>query len=411
MQRRFSREGTKPVFTQPPKPRSAAVFYDSQPRRFLFDLRDTTEQAHFAPWPAAKTASLVDVLREGAAEKLKSFLSAEKERIERVFIGRGATEADKAARLKVIPLPSIGHEHADHAIRRVLVEVPDNCPLAPEDIRWAFSGLVAASDSQTGEVLSLLVPAQDEDMLWYFGTTSGHRVWRTVTPAVLPQEAARRRIDPDRIKDRTEQKDAAERNREEARAAAAVAQALRHAPVDTEIVKAHVQREPFDRKGARAEAFADGTRFAKERLWHVEITLTKPTRGPLVIGDGRYLGLGLLAPVRERRAIFSFALGGGKAVPGQEGLIANAARRAVMARVQERLRRGEPLPTFFSGHEADGAPNRSGHHAHLFYAVDLVGQPARLLILAPHIVEHRKAEANDERNLRLLGDALEDFSF
>lgn len=50
-------------------------------------------------------------------------------------------------------------------------------------------------------------------------------------------------------------------------------------------------------RGTRAEVFSDGTRFEKEGLWHVEIRFDRALEGPLTIGDGRFLGLGLLAPV------------------------------------------------------------------------------------------------------------------
>ena len=60
-----------------------------------------------------------------------------------------------------------------------------------------------------------------------------------------------------------------------------------------------VQREPFEVGGERVEEFAPGTRFPKERLWHVEITFTEPISGPLVIGDGRFLGLGAMAAARR----------------------------------------------------------------------------------------------------------------
>ena len=48
-----------------------------------------------------------------------------------MFIGRNATEADKASRLRITPLPSIGHPHAESSIRRVLVEIllPDGPPI------------------------------------------------------------------------------------------------------------------------------------------------------------------------------------------------------------------------------------------------------------------------------------------
>ena len=62
-----------------------------------------------------------------------------------------------------------------------------------------------------------------------------------------------------------------------------------------------VQREPFEANGERAETFAEGKRFSKHRLWHVEIEFHEGIPGPLVIGDGRFLGLGIMAPVPGRQ--------------------------------------------------------------------------------------------------------------
>jgi hypothetical protein len=47
-----------------------------------------------------------------------------------------------------------------------------------------------------------------------------------------------------------------------------VRQALRHAGIVAPAQTIRVQREPFESRGQRAETFASGTRFAKERLWH-----------------------------------------------------------------------------------------------------------------------------------------------
>ena len=54
------------------------------------------------------------------------------------------------------------------------------------------------------------------------------------------------------------------------------------------------KREPLDRQGSRAEQFAWGTRFAKEALWHASITFAERVKGPLLLGDGRFVGLGLM---------------------------------------------------------------------------------------------------------------------
>jgi len=41
------------------------------------------------------------------------------ELIERYLIGRNAGEQDKSSRVRIVPIPSVGHEHVDMSIRRV----------------------------------------------------------------------------------------------------------------------------------------------------------------------------------------------------------------------------------------------------------------------------------------------------
>jgi CRISPR-associated protein Csb2 len=384
------------------------VPYDSPPVRLLFELRD--RKGDFFPWPFTDVVRLVEIVRNGAAEVLPDQRAC----IDRVFGRcRDATEADKASRIRILPLPSIGHVHAERSIRRLLVEVPPDCPLHPRDVAWAFTAWTP-HDPDTGEfsgwqLVEIGADAGDryKRMPRHYGIGDDlFRRWRTVTPAALPECAARRRIDPARR--REEAKGGAERAAEEQRAAAAVRDALRHAGVATPVESIRVQREPFEAKGARAEDFASGTRFSSFRLWHVEIAFAAPRPGPVVIGDGRYLGLGLMAPVNAPVALHAFAIPAFTA-ENSAALLAQALRRAVMVRVRDVLKKrpDEGLPLFFCGHEPDGAPARAKHE-HLFFAVE-PGPSARLLILAPHIVGHRPATAGEVGNLRTLDAALSGF--
>jgi CRISPR-associated protein Csb2 len=193
---------------------------------------------------------------------------------------------------------------------------------------------------------------------------------------------------------------------EETRAISAVVTALRHACVQVPATTIQVQREPFERKGTRAERFADGTRFKKERLWHVEIELAEAIGGPLVIGDGRFLGLGVMAPVSRCEPVLAFRIQGGLA-PGADPVgLARALRRAVLARVQAKSG-NRPLSLFFTGHTSEGRPaagDRSSHVA--FHAV----APDQLLVLSPHLLDHRPAEPSEARHLEMLDAALSHFS-
>ncbi len=290
----------KVVFRQAPRPTFRPVAYDSSPCRSVYELRLPSTQSSFAPWPLSETSKLVVCLRDGAIERLKTALPDRHAEIDRVLVGRkpdGTNAGSTGERVRIVPLPSIGHSHADHAIRRVFVEVPAGCPLRSDDVDWAFSGLEPV-DLETGEVYpSVLTPTSDDGMLRHYGIGEAvaARTWRTTTPAALPE--GRRRIEPTRKM--AEAKGGSERVAEQRRAAGAVIQALRHAEIRADAEAIRVQREPFDRNGERVEAFAVGTRFPKERLWHVEVTFAEPISGPLIIGDGRFLGLGLMAPWRS----------------------------------------------------------------------------------------------------------------
>lgn len=374
---------TGQLFKQPPKPRFRQVAYDCPPTFLLFDLKGPD-----APWPQSEIAALAERIRDCAAHRLQQALPDQADRIEKVFVGKQSTEADKAARIRILPLPSIGHAHANQSIRRVLIEIPPNCLISGPDIEWAFSGLPLIDDN-TGEVLLELVSAASRTMLKHYGVEAEKcsSLWRTVTPAALP--AARRRIDPKRLRD--EAKGGAERAKEESAAAAAVFQALRHVGVTAPVASVRVQREPFEAKGARAESFAPGTRFPKEKLWHTEIAFTESLTGPLVIGDGRYLGLGLLRPVKDAPEMaFAFDIAGRKPVPADRRIdFLRAVRRALMSLDRDHGE-GEDVSRLFSGHEDDGAPARSGTHEHVFLAATGEnGALSKLFVLSPNLADRR----------------------
>jgi CRISPR-associated protein Csb2 len=408
------------LFTQPPKPRFVLVSYDSPTRLYLFELRQSLRASEFVPYRLAQASALVETLRDRGAERLSQRLPSHAAMIERVFIGRGANEADKATRIRIIPLPSIGSPHVVPSIRRVLVEIPPDCPIRADDIAWSFSGLAISEqvNPETGEVVETILVSTDElGMLAHYGigrdSRASNRMWRTVTPAVLPLEAVRRRIDRERFQRQREAahgkpdallkeaKAGSERVNEESRAAAAVVQACRHAGVSVRPEVIRVQREPFESRGARAEAFANGTRFSKERLWHVEITFADGVLGPLLIGDGRYLGLGLLAPVRDAtRDTLVFSLSSKLKIRIEESsALVEATRRALMSLSRDS---SGSVPRLFSGHEADGAPAASGKHDHVFLVADDAdgdGYVDRLIIVAPWACDHSARSDRKTRNL------------
>jgi len=118
------------------------------------------------------------------------------------------------------------------------------------------------------------------------------------------------------------------------------------------------------------------------------------------------MGLGLMAPVRRVEGVHCFAILDGLADRVAETALAQALRRAVMARVQDAIGRRERLPEFFSGHQSSGEPSRSGAHEHLAFAADLARQ--RLLIIAPHVLEGREPTTAERKYLAILDASVAD---
>lgn len=276
------------MLTQAPRPSFVSASYNSLPTWLLFDILERGSGERYSPQPVCKVAALVERIRDLLAESLRALGG---KLVEQVIIGRNAEEVDKHRRIRIIPLPSIGSIHADQAIRRILVEIPPGCPIQDDDIRWALSGLDMSVDISTGEQMDetgpLLVVASDKKMLEHYGIVSSNKrwcVWRSVTPVALMIRRPRGG------------KAGGGRAKYLGSVAHAVRQAFRHAGFTGDIGVLRVQREPFDAKGEPSGQFAHGKRFISQQLYHVEIMFSDPVRGPVVIGNGRYLGLGLLAP-------------------------------------------------------------------------------------------------------------------
>ena len=382
---KLTTEGTgrksRQLFTQPPKASFAHTGYDAPARCLHFELR--TSEGGFAPQALASAAPLLTGLRDGAAQRLQEAVPASAPLFEKLIIGRGAGPRDLAQRVRLVPVPSVGTEHTDPSIRRLMVEVPTECPIRLDDLAWAFAGLQAC-DPETGESWNArLVSTDDARMARRFAGPA--REYRSIT-AVALSGASRRRLAPADVKS------ADERSREERAAAGRIVQALRHAGIAARPSDIRVQREPFHRRGVRAERFAAGSRFSKHALWHVQLRFREEVSGPMVIGDGRFCGLGLMAPVpgvTSSSDVVVFRLRGQRPIAaGERPALVRSLRRALMSLARDD---SGGVGRLFSGHEPDGRSDSAGHHAHVFLAADGDGGDdgsiTRLIVAAPWAVD------------------------
>jgi len=171
------------------------------------------------------------------------------------------------------------------------------------------------------------------------------------------------------------------------------------------VTSVRFQREPFDLRGIRVEQFAEGTQFSKHCLWHVEIEFELLVSGPLVIGDGRFLGLGVMRPASPPAGVYAFAIESGLQPNPDPARLAKALRRAVMARARDVLGTHR-LPSYFSGHPEDGSAGRS-EEPHLAFAFDPLQQ--QLLVVTPGHLDRRnyRRDAEHATTLELALEGLQ----
>ncbi len=393
---RFKSDKNALAFRQPPKPRVSSVSYNPAPRRLLYQIRslDPNDNGGFRPIPLTRAAMLVDSLLQQTAGRLAQVLPEHQGPIEQLLLGKGRVRPKSHMRVRVIPLPSSGHPEVDPSIRRVLVDIPSVCPIAADDIDWAFARLRPQGPVTLGLLDWQLERFEGRDTVAEY-LTGMSRIWRTLTPVVLPEHR--------RGRTGAERRSVIEAYAHQAR------QALRHAEVRQKPTEIRVQLEPFQRHASRADQFDVPVRNAggpvsTKRLMHMEIRFCELVEGPLLIGDGRFRGLGLFEPVRDCPGTWLFFISGSASIAPE--VLARAARRAVMSRVASEMhtKGRDGLPAFFTGHETDGSPSRRGKRVHIGFLVD--PESRHLLIATPHALNHTKPTTEQTKYARILNRAV-----
>lgn len=195
--------------------------------------------------------------------------------------------ADGRPHVAFLALPDVGHRHADGHLLGMAVVVPD----LPADERKAVLGAVLGLRHDGHDLIEFTVPGIGGVELIYqpghvrpWGASpdrwrQGSRRWATATPIVL-----------DRYPKRPEQVEAEVR--------AGLHRVGLPDPVSVEISTQPVL------PGAVPLRPIDLPRQARGRLFrHVAVTFDRTVRGPVLVGAGRYLGVGLLAPVKAERDV------------------------------------------------------------------------------------------------------------
>jgi CRISPR-associated protein Csb2 len=200
------------------------------------------------------------------------------------FIARHQ-QHDPDGQLSYLPLPSVGHQHADGQIRRVLLLAPVRSQAWLQQIDSLLDEPLALQSLDTGHICAQLEKDRQADDYLQRHVLASSQHWQSVTPIVLPgNHAPNERIVLKLIR-----------------------KALREAGIgDEDIASIDACRSPYHPQAHPAQAYRRSQKHGYPAYcWHARIRFRRPLLGPLYLGRQRHMGLGLMLPANPEQSAFS----------------------------------------------------------------------------------------------------------
>jgi CRISPR-associated protein Csb2 len=193
--------------------------------------------------------------------------------VEGYVCGHANDSYDKDDRFAYVPVPTLAPAGRDNDIRRVML-------IEGRQDRRAESlarRLIGASLSGKARLRPIDNPVHDGVLRKYMEPAER---WGTVTPIVLPGHLNGRGLARRQTK--------------------LVLKSLAHAGIVTPVTEIRLQPDPIFPGAERAGHYRVPEYLSRFTRTHAIITFSEPIVGPIVIGAGRYVGLGLLAGLGEQ---------------------------------------------------------------------------------------------------------------
>ncbi len=265
----------------------------------------------FHPTSRAYTASRAVEL--AAAMRRKILSQAERPLPEGLSGLREDRAPTSMPHMAIMPIPHVAFEHADGRLLGMAVSVPDATAEAAQRAiyravgRWERERMTSERGGISTPLLSLTLGDKQRPRLrrvvgpadlislrpdiW----RGPSRRWVSATPIALPRHPGS-----------LSRGSAAVRREAWARAEAAVRLACSHValPAPTVVKMSLSPMVRGARKVMHFPAFRQAGREGKpvrRQLLHVELLFADPVRGPLTLGAGRFVGLGLMRPLSDPR--------------------------------------------------------------------------------------------------------------
>jgi CRISPR-associated protein Csb2 len=198
--------------------------------------------------------------------------------IEQFVCGHGENADAKNHRFSYLPLPTVPVKGRDGRIRRALVAEPfGGGGGKAQAVARRLAG-VSLVEEGTGKVMADLQQLPESEcardgVVRRYLPPHGALSWGSVTPLILPGR--------DDFRTR--------------KAHALVLKALAQAGYTSPVVEISLQREPVFPGAEMARTYRVPAYLAEYPRTHAIITFAKPVYGPVAIGAGRHVGLGLFA--------------------------------------------------------------------------------------------------------------------
>lgn len=237
-------------------------------------------------YPHAKLMHIAGMTRSAAIKGMKEYppdgVESPEAWIESFVAGHRAEGVDSHRQFSYVPLPSIGHEHSDAMIRRVLIVAPFGHEAQLEHLAKQLDGVqIEPEGGAEGPVLDRLRKGESF-VQQYLGPS---RMWASVTPVILPGHDDHKAIKTAKLIERALRQSGIEQPCQFTWSAL---------PNFKNCLTAH----KYDRE-KRHTGYYRPQHLEGLTAVHVRIAFESPFAGPLCIGAGRHCGFGLLA---EKRA-------------------------------------------------------------------------------------------------------------
>lgn len=260
---------------------------DAMSRPFaVFELRND-ESSLFA-YPPDKFIHIAGMVRHLAIKAMTTSppAGASKDWVESYVAGHSRLNTAEHHQLSYLPLPSIGHLHADPSVRRVMISAPigDNRILQHLAMRLEGQQLKPTLQTKLSNPPTLVRINRDSVTRLYTNPAS---IWASVTPVILPGHDDRK---PNKTRKLIEL----------ALCQSGVEQECEYEWSAYSRFPKSLSAHKYDRR-KRPTGYIRPDHLLSQTAVHLTIRFANGVRvpGPLAIGAGRHCGFGLMARTNE----------------------------------------------------------------------------------------------------------------